>query len=101
MDRSDLIARSRAGFELAGRGVVVCLSGEPEARYASRAEIKERLVEAQADPGILAGVLYAVDKYDPKWQVVLLLEQEECCTVTIVGYEKSELVESVSWTAVN
>ncbi len=83
MDRADLIARARAGFELAGRGVGVCLSGEPDARYASRAEIKERLAEALVEPELLAGVLYAVDKYDPKWQAVLFLEQEACCTVSV------------------
>gem|GEM_PF-5165076 len=83
VDRADLIARARAGFELAGRGVGVCLSGEPDARYASRAEIKERLAEALVEPELLAGVLYAVDKYDPKWQAVLFLEQEACCTVSV------------------
>lgn len=101
MDRADLIARARAGFKRTGRGVVVCLSGEPEARYASRSEITERLAEARVEPGLLAGVLYAVDKYDPKWQAVLFLEQEECCTVSIVGQCRNEVVKSVSWTAVN
>lgn len=101
MDRAELIQRARAGFEIAGRGVVVVLSGEPEARYASRNEIKERLAEAQAEPGLLAGVLYAVDKYAPEWQCVLFLEQEECCTVSIVGHDRSEVVGSVSWTPVH
>jgi len=101
LNRADLIARARCAHEQVGRGVVVSVSDEPGVRYAARQEIKERLAEAQADPGLLAAVLFAVDKYDPKWQAVLLVETPECCTVSIVGYERSETIGSVSWTPVN
>ena len=74
------------------------LSGEPEPRYTSRAEIKERLAEEQANPEILAGVLFAIDRYDPKWQAVLLVETPESCTASIVGFNRSENVASVSFT---
>lgn len=32
---------------------------------------------------------------------LLFLELEECCTVSIVGYDRSEVVEPVSWTPVH
>lgn len=61
LNRADVFERARFGFEkTAGRGVVVVLSGVPDVRYASCAEINERLAEEQADPGFLAGVLFAV-----------------------------------------
>lgn len=82
-------------------GVAGMLLEDAEPRYVPAEEIKASFPEAQVEPRPLAGVLYAVDKYHPKWQAVLFLEQEECCTVSIVGHEKSEVVESVSWTAVN
>jgi len=98
---ADLIDRARAGFELAVRVVVVFLPGESEARYASRSEVKERRAEAQVEPGLPAGVLYAIGKSDPKWPAARFLERPECSAASIVGYEKSEVVESVSWTAAN
>lgn len=72
---------------------------DAEPRYVPVEELKASLAEARVEPGLLAGVLFAVDKYDPKWQAVVLLEREEFCTLSIVGYEKSELVEAVSRTA--
>ena len=99
--RADPIERAARAFEVAGRGVVVKLMEDVEPRYAPREEIKARLVEERADPGLLVAVLMAIDKYEPRWQAVYLLEQEECCTVTIVGHNRSELVGSVSWAPVH
>jgi hypothetical protein len=101
MNRTDLIARARLGFEKAGRGVVVKLVEDAEPRYAPVEEVKARLVEEKADPDILFGVLYGCDKYDTKWQTVLLLELEECCTVSIVSYNRSETVASVTFAPAN
>ncbi len=99
--REALVALAREAHEQVGRGVVVSVPDESGVRYAPRQRIKERLAEAQADPGPLAAVLYSVDKYAPKWQAVLRVETPECCTVSIIGYDKSEMVGSVSWTPVN
>lgn len=101
MNRADLIDRARLAHEQVGRGVVARLLEDVEPRYAPREEIKARLVEEKADPGLLVAVLIAVDKYDPKWQAVYLEEREECITVSIVGHEGSEIVGSVSWTPVH
>jgi hypothetical protein len=99
--RAELIDRAARAYEVAGRGVVVRLMEDVEPRYAPREEIKARLVEEKADPGLLVAVLMAVDKYEPRWQAVYLLEQEECCTVTLVSHNRSEAVGSVSWTPVH
>jgi hypothetical protein len=101
MNRVTLIERARLGHEAAGRGMVVKLLEDAEPRYIPREEAKTRLVEERADPGLLVAVLMATDKYDPKWQAVLFLELKECCTVSIIGYHKSEMVGSVSWTPVH
>ena len=101
MRRADLIDRAAPAFEVAGRGVIVKLMEDVEPRNAPREEMKARLVEEKADPGLLVAVLIAVDKYEPRWQAVYLLEQEECCTVTLVSHNRSEVVGSVSWTPVH
>lgn len=101
VDRRGLIERARRANEEAGRGAIVMLLEDAEPRYVPVEELKASLAEARVEPDLLFGAVYAIRKYDPKWQAVLFLEQEECCTVTIVGYEKSEVVESVSWTPVN
>lgn len=64
-------------------------------------EAKAGLVEQGVEPELLYAVVFAVRSYDTKWQCVLFLEQEECCTVSIVGYDRSEVVGSVSWTPVH
>lgn len=97
MGRAEPIERASAGYELASRRVVV-LSGKAATCYASRDDMKERFAEAQVEPDRLAGVLFAVDKCDPKWQAVLLVEKPECCTVSIVKCDRSETVASVSFT---
>lgn len=101
MDRADLIDRARRAYEKVGRGAVVMLLEDVEPRYVPTEEIKASLAEAQVEPELMFGVVFATGKYDPKWQAVLVLEREECLTVSIVGHTRSEVVESVSWTAVN
>ena len=102
MKRAHLIERASRAFEVAGRGVVVKLMEDVEPRYVPIDEISASLVEERADPGILFGVLYGSGKYEPRWwQAVYLLEQEECCTVTLVSHNRGEVVSSVSWTPVH
>lgn len=56
------------------------------------------LVEERVDPGLLTAVLITVGKYDVKWQAVHFVEREECGTVSILSYDRSECVWSESWT---
>ncbi len=70
MKRAELIDRASRAFEVGGRGVVVKLMEDVEPRYVPIDEIKASLVEEKADPGILFGVLYGCDKYEPRWQAV-------------------------------
>lgn len=69
----------------------------------NRAELIERarLGFEQVDPDLLAGVLLAADKYDPAWQAVVLFETPELCCVSIVGYDRSETVASISFGTTN
>lgn len=93
---ADLIARARLAFEQTGPGVVVKLLEDGEPRYSAREEIEARLVEEKADPALLVAVLRALNKNDPKWQAVYLLERKECITVSIVGNDRSEVVENMT-----
>jgi hypothetical protein len=97
-ERIALIEGVRDASLQVGRGLVVQLLEDLVPRFAPIEEAKARLVEERADPDLLLAVLMAVDKYDPKWQVVVFLEREECSTVTILGYDRSECVWSESWT---
>ncbi len=99
--RVELIERARSAHEESGRGMVVKLSEDVEPRYVPIEEAKARLVEQGVETDLLFAVIHAVRTYDTKWQCVFFLELEECCTVTIVGYDRSEVVGSVSWTPVN
>lgn len=101
MNRIDLIERARLGHEAVGRGMVVKLLEDAEPRYVPIEEAKAHLVEERVDPGLLTAVLIAVGKYDTKWQAVHFVEHEECCTVSILSYDRSECVWSESWTAVH
>lgn len=101
MDRAELIDRARRAFETAGRGAIVMLLEDAEPRYVPVEELKASLAEARVEPDLLFGVVHAIRKYDPLWEAVLVIEQEDCLTVPIVGYERSEVVESVSWSPVN
>lgn len=96
-----MIQRARSAHEESGRGVVVMLREDKEPRYVPIEEAKAGLVEQGVEPELLYAVVFAVRSYDTKWQCVLFLEQEECCTVSIVGYDRSEVVGSVSWTPVH
>lgn len=99
MDRAELIARARAGFELVGRGVVVTLLDDVELRYAPVDEMKERLVEI-AEPTLLFNVILACGRYDPRHEAVLLFEHEDGMTVTIVRPRRSEAIGGVDFTTV-
>jgi hypothetical protein len=101
MKRAELIERAARAYEVAGRGVVVKLMEDVEPRYVPVDEVKASIVREKADPGILFGVLYGCDKYEPRWQAVYLLEQEDCCTVTLLSHNRSEVLSSVSWTPVH
>ena len=78
--------------------MIVKLLEDEEPRYVPIEQAKARLVEEKVDPGLLTAVIMAVGKYDPRWQCVMFLEQDECCTVSIAGFDRSETVGSVSWT---
>lgn len=93
-----LIEDARDACLQVGRGLVVQLLEDKTPRFVPIEEAKVRLVEERADPDLLLAVFMAVDKYDPKWQVVVFLERDECSTVSILGYDRSECVWSESWT---
>lgn len=97
-ERIDLIERARDAFGQVGRGMIVQLLEDTTPRFVPIEEAKARLVEERVDPGLLTAVLIAVGKYDTKWQAVHFVEREECCTVTILSYDRSECVWSESWT---
>jgi hypothetical protein len=97
-ERIALIEDARAACQKIGRGIIVRLVEDKTPRYVAREQAKERLVANRVDPGLLTAVLIAVGKYDTKWQAVMLLEREECSTVSILGYDRSEVVWSESWT---
>lgn len=97
-ERIAIINDAREACLQVGRGLVVQLLEDAAPRFVPIEEAKARLVEERVDPGLLTAVLIAVDKYDPKWQAVMLLEREECSTVSILGYDRSECVWSESWT---
>ncbi len=52
--------------------------------------MKASLAEAWVESELLFGVVHATRKCDPEWEAVLVQEQEDCLTVTIVGYKRSE-----------
>lgn len=101
MDRNERIALIEGACDAChqvGRGLVVQLLEDATPRFVPIEEAKARLVEERADPDLLLAVFMAVDRYDPKWQVVVFLEREECSTVSILSYDRSECVWSESWT---
>ena len=100
-ERINLIERGRDAFGRVGRGMIVQLLEDVTPRFVPTEEAKTRLVEEQVDPGLLTADLIAVGKYDTKWQAVHFVEREECCTATILGYDRSEVVWSESWTPVH
>lgn len=59
------------------------------------------LAGALVEPELPFGGLCATAKHDPKWEAVLVLEQEECLDVSIVGHRRSWLAESMSRAPVN
>lgn len=67
-------------------------------RFVPIEEAKARHVDERVGPGLLTVFLIAVGKYDTKWHAVMLLEREECSTVSIRGHDRSECVWSESWT---
>lgn len=97
-ERIALIEDARDACLQVGRGLVVQLLEDKTPRFVPIEEAKVRLVEERADPDVLLAVFMAVDKYDPKWQVVMFLERDECSTVSLLGYDRSECVWSESWT---
>lgn len=101
VNQIELIERARRACEEVGRGMVVKLVEDQQPRYVPIEEAKANLVEQGVEPDLLSAVIHAVRKYDTRWQAVLFLELEECCTVSIVGYGRSEVVGSMSWTPVH
>jgi hypothetical protein len=97
----DLLDRARKGYQIAGRGMVVLLRGDEEPRYAPIEEAKESLAKAEAEPDLLAAVIYATGKYDPRWEAVLFLEEGEGFIVYIVRHNGAEVIGGVGWTAIN
>jgi hypothetical protein len=101
VDHAELIDRARRGYQRAGRGIVVVLRGDEEPRYAPIDEAKASLAGADAEPDLLASVIYATAKYDPKWEAVLFLEGDEGFTVYIVRTNRAEAIGGISWSPVN
>lgn len=97
-ERIALIEDARDACLRVGRGLVVQLLEDATPRFVPIEDAKARLVEERVDPGLLTAVLIAVGKYDTKWQAVHFVEREECSTVSILSYDRSECVWSESWT---
>lgn len=97
-ERIALIEDARDACLQVGRGLIVQLLEDEAPRFVPIEKAKARLVEEKVDPGLLTAVLIAVDKYDTKWQAVHFLEVEECSTVSILSYDRSDVVWSESWT---
>lgn len=64
-------------------------------------EAKESLAAVKAEPDLLASVIYATGKYDPKWEAVLLLEQDEALTVYIMRLAGAVAVGGIYSSPVN
>ena len=75
--------------------MVVKLIKDVEPRHVPIEEAKarpvEQGVEAELLYELLDAVVFAARKYDPKWQCVQFPEEADCCTISIVGYGRSEV----------
>lgn len=97
-ERIALIEEARDACVGVGRGLVVEPLEDQTPRFVPVEEARARLVEERVAPGFLTAALIAVRKYDAKWQAVHFVEREECSTVSILSYDRSECVWSESWT---
>ncbi len=88
---SDTIDGARRAFELAGRGCLARM-GEDEPRYATVAEIADRLEPHPDATMLLTAVSEAVERYDPATEAVVLLETDRGFQVLILSPEGWEAV---------
>lgn len=101
-ERLDAIEKARLFFHRHGRGCLLHLRdrlAEDEDRYSSVDDIKEALAEEPDAVEVVAAAIYAVGRYDPITEAVVVESVDDVIRVLIVRTDDAEDMGGIEFSA--